>query len=46
VDFSSVDGMVLNADEYPMPAEEPESHKRQTTVYAATDPRSAIERKR
>lgn len=44
-DFSNVDGMVRNAEEYPLPAEAPASYGIVQTSYAANDPRSALERK-
>ena len=43
-DFSNVDGMVVNRGEYPMPAEKPRSYAGVTTVYAADDPRAALNR--
>ena len=43
-DFSNIEGMVVNADEYPMPAEKPKSYAGVVTVYAADDPRAALNR--
>jgi hypothetical protein len=43
-DFSNVDGMVVNRAEYPMLAEKPPSYAGVTTVYAADDPRAALNR--
>ena len=43
-DFSNVDGMVVNRDEYPMLAAKPPSYAGVTTVYAADDPRAALNR--
>ena len=44
-DFSNVADLVVNAAEYPMPSEEPQSYARSTSVYAANDPRSGTERR-
>lgn len=44
-DFSTVDGMVVNHDEYPMPAQAPPSYAADHTTYAASDPRAGIERR-
>ena len=44
VDFSNVDGMVVNRAEYPMLDEKPQSYAGVTTVYAADDPRAALNR--
>jgi hypothetical protein len=41
-DFSNVDGMVVNRAEYPMLSEKPRSYAGVTTVYAADDPRAAL----
>lgn len=41
-DFSNVDGMVVNAAEYPLPGEEPRSYAVVDGVYAPDDPRSAL----
>lgn len=41
-DFSNVEGMVVNRDEYPMLPEQPPSYAGVTTVYAADDPRAAL----
>ena len=41
-DFSNVEGMVVNADEYPLPDEEPKSYALADGIYAADDPRSAL----
>ncbi|MBO0804086.1 MAG: hypothetical protein J2P25_13560 [Nocardiopsaceae bacterium] len=43
-DFSNIDGMVVNRDEYPMPESKPRSYAGVTTVYAADDPRAALNR--
>ena len=43
-DFSNIDGMVVNRGEYPMLAERPRSYASVTTVYAADDPRAALNR--
>lgn len=43
-DFSNIDGMVVNRGEYPMLAEKPKSYAGVTTVYAASDPRAALNR--
>jgi hypothetical protein len=43
-DFSNVDGMVVNRAEYPMLAQQPPSYAGVTTVYAADDPRAALNR--
>jgi hypothetical protein len=43
-DFSNIDGMVVNRDEYPMPAQAPRSYAGAVTVYAADDPRAALNR--
>jgi hypothetical protein len=43
-DFSNVDGMVVNRGEYPMLPEKPRSYAGVTTVYAADDPRAALDR--
>ena len=43
-DFSNVDGMVVNRGEYPMLAAKPRSYAGVTTVYAADDPRAALNR--
>ena len=43
-DFSNIDGMVVNRAEYPMLREQPKSHAGATTVYAAGDPRAALNR--
>lgn len=43
-DFSAIDGMVVNRGEYPMPAGKPRSYAGVTTVYAADDPRAALNR--
>ena len=43
-DFSNIAGMVVNADEYPMPSEAPKSYAGVVTVYAADDPRAALNR--
>jgi mannose-6-phosphate isomerase-like protein (cupin superfamily) len=43
-DFSTIDGMVINQAEYPMPAAKPPSYAGETTVYAPDDPRAALNR--
>jgi hypothetical protein len=43
-DFSNIDGMVVNRGEYPMLAQKPPSYAGVTTVYAADDPRAALNR--
>ena len=43
-DFSNVDGMVVNRAEYPVRAAQPRSYAGVTTVYAADDPRAALNR--
>jgi hypothetical protein len=43
-DFSNVENMVVNRAEYPMLAEKPRSYAGVTTVYAADDPRAALNR--
>ena len=43
-DFSNIDGMVVNRGEYPMLADKPRSYAGVTTVYAADDPRAALNR--
>jgi hypothetical protein len=43
-DFSNIDGMVVNRAEYPMLPEQPKSHAGAATVYAANDPRAALNR--
>jgi hypothetical protein len=43
-DFSNVDGMVVNRAEYPMLPRRPESHAAAAMVYAASDPRAALNR--
>lgn len=45
-DFSNVEGMVVNRDEYPMIAEQPMSYAGDSSVYAENDPRRAIEGQR
>jgi hypothetical protein len=44
-DFSHVENMVVNAAEYPMPDEEPQSFARGAKSYAANDPHAWIERR-
>ena len=43
-DFSNIDGMVVNRAEYPMLPGKPPSYAGVTTVYAADDPRAALNR--
>jgi mannose-6-phosphate isomerase-like protein (cupin superfamily) len=43
-DFSNIDGLVVNRAEYPMLADKPPSYAGVTTVYAADDPRAALNR--
>ena len=43
-DFSNIDGMVVNRGQYPMLADKPQSYAGVTTVYAADDPRAALNR--
>lgn len=43
-DFSNIDGMVVNRDEYPMLPDKPRSYAGVRTVYAADDPRAALNR--
>ena len=43
-DFSNIEAMVVNHEEYPMPTEAPPSYAGVVTVYAADDPRAALNR--
>jgi quercetin dioxygenase-like cupin family protein len=43
-DFSNIDGMVVNRAEYPMLPRQPKSHAAAAMVYAASDPRAALNR--